>query len=213
MIQVQKVIRNVRFKEKDNDEIKYSDYDIIQSLNEVLRYLSMRLSTLNTDFMEKELVLDEKKINEDIAAYNAELPEGEEPKEEVRFPVTGVELPDDFLSLMGVKRMRDDYLLKCIPSGNRLHHDEYYIMGNKLYVRNHAVRLLYRASEIGDVSENTDTIALPDFFFDSLAKMTSMVLHNEANTDVLSDAFEREVNSMIPRRRYRNARITPQFKV
>ncbi len=212
MIQVQKVIRNVRFKEKDNDEIKYSDYDIIQSLNEVLDYMGIRLSEMNSDFLEKAVVLDEKKINEEIAAYNAALPEGEEEKEKVLFPVTGVDLPDDFLSLMSVKRMRDDYRLKCTQSGARLRHDEYYIMDSKLFVRCHCVKLLYRRT-IEPVVNETDSIDLPESFLLKLAKMTSMVLHNEANTDVLHDALDSVIDSLIIRRRYSNTRIKPPFMV
>ena len=212
MITVQKVIRLVRFKEKDNDEVKYSDYDIIQSLNEVLGYMSIRLSEMNSDFLEKAVVLDEKKINEQIAAENEELPEGEEERETVIFPVTGVDLPDDFLTLIAVKRLRDDYRLKCTQSGSRLRHDEYYIMGNKLYCRCHCVKLLYRRA-IEQIAKETDTIDLPESFLLNLAKMTSMVLHNNAQTDVLREALDSVIDSMIIRRRYSNPRIKPPFMV
>lgn len=216
MIKAQKVIRLVRFKEKDNDEVKYSDYEIVSSLNEVIRYMNMHLSMMNSDFLEKSVVLDEKEMNEEIAAYNAQADEGDR-KEMVRFGLTGVDLPDDFLSLMGVVRAgigccSNEYKLKCGQAGMRLAPDEYYIMGNRLFTRCHAVRLLYRAS-IPQVTGTTDEITLPDFFLDGLAKMTSMVLHNDPNTDVMRAAMDEVINSLVPRRRYSNVRAKMPFKV
>ena len=216
MISVQKVIRLVRNKEKDNDEVKYSDYEILSALNEVIRYTNMRLSTMNSDFLEKAVVLDEKEINEGIEAYNAQVEEGDR-KEMVRFGLTGVDLPDDFLSLMGVVRAGvgcccNSYKLKCTQAGVRLAPDEYYIMGNKLFTLNRAVRLLYRAS-ISQVAGTTDNIDLPEFFLDGLAKMTSIILHNDPNTDVMREAMDTVINSLVPRRRYSNVRSKMPFMV
>ena len=217
MITVQKIIRLVRFKEKDNDEIKFSDYDIITSLNEVIRYMNMRFSMMNSDFLEKATVLDEKEINEEIAAYNAQQADEEDRKEMVRFGLTGVDLPDDFLSLIGVVRTGvgcccNEYKLKCAQAGMRLAPDEYYIMGNKLFTRCRTVRLLYRAS-ISQVTGTTDTVGLPEFFLDGLAKMTSMVLNNDAETDVMREAMDKVIDSLVPQRRYSNVRVRMPFKV
>ena len=216
MITVQKIIRLVRFKENDNDEIKYSDYDILSSLNEVIRYMNLRFSMMNSDFLEKAVVLDEKKINEEIAAYNAQQADEEDRKEMVRFGLTGVDLPDDFLSLMGVVRAGagycNEYKLKCGQSGMRLAPDEYYIFGNKLFTRCRTVRLLYRAS-IQQATSTTDEISLPEFFLDGLAKMTAMILHNDANTDVMREAMDKVIDSMVPSRRYSNVRVRMPFKV
>lgn len=216
MITVQKIIRLVRFKENDNDEIKYSDYDILSSLNEVIRYMNLRFSMMNSDFLEKAVVLDEKKINEEIAAYNAQQADEEDRKEMVRFGLTGVDLPDDFLSLMGVVRAGagycNEYKLKCGQSGMRLAPDEYYILGNKLFTRCRTVRLLYRAS-IQQATSTTGEISLPEFFLDGLAKMTSMILHNDANTDVMREAMDKVIDSMVPSRRYSNVRVRMPFKV
>jgi len=215
-MKTQKIIRLVRLKEKDNDELKYSDYDIISSLNEAIRYTNMRLSTMNSDFLEKAVVLDEKEINDEIAAYNAQVEE-ENRKEMVRFGLTGVDLPDDFLSLMGVVRTgegccHNNYRLKCAQPGMHLERDEYYIMGNKLFTRCHTVRLLYRAA-IPQVTDADDNIELPDFFTDGLAKMASMILHNDPNTDVMRQAMDSVIDSLIPHRRYSNMRSRMPFKV
>ena len=213
MIKAQKIIRLVRLKERDNDEAKYSDYEIISSLNEAIRYMNTRFSTMNADFLEKVKVLDEAQINAEIEAYNAQVEE-ENRKEWVRFGLTGVELPDDFLSLVGVVRNGccENTKLKCGQPGLRLAPDGYYIMGNRLYTRCKSVRLIYRAS-IQQVADTTDEIELPDFFMDGLAKMTGTILHNDTNTDVMREAFDRVIDSMVPRRRYSNVRTRPMFIV
>ena len=213
MIKAQKIIRLVRLKERDNDEAKYSDYEIISSLNEAIRYMNTRFSTMNADFLEKVKVLDEAQINAEIEAYNAQVEE-ENRKEWVRFGLTGVALPDDFLSLVGVVRNGccENTKLKCEQPGLRLTTDGYYIMGNRLYTRCKSVRLIYRAS-IPQVADTTDEIELPDFFMDGLAKMTGMILHNDTNTDVMREAFDRVIDSMVPRRRYSNVRTRPMFIV
>ena len=171
---------------------------------------------MNSDFLEKAVVLDENEINEEIAAYNAQVEE-ENRKEQVRFGLTGVELPDDFLTLMGVVRAGDGccsntYKLKCGQPGMHLEHDEYYIMGNKLFTRCHAVRLLYRAS-IAQVADPGDNVELPEFFLDGLVKMTSMILHNDPDTDVMREAMDDIIDTLVPRRRYSNVRTRMPFKV
>ena len=154
-----------------------------------------------------------KEINEEIEAYNAQADE-EDRKEMVRFGLTGVDLPDDLLSLMGVVRVggHNEYKLKCGQAGMRLAPDEYYIMGNKLFTRCRTVRLLYRSS-IPQVTSLTDEISLPDFFLDGLAKMTSMLLNNNPDTDVMRAEFDGMIDSLVPRRRYSNLRSRMPFKV
>ena len=39
MIPAKTVLRLVRYKQKDNNEIKFSDYDILNAMNEALRYI------------------------------------------------------------------------------------------------------------------------------------------------------------------------------
>lgn len=208
-VAVKKVIRLVRIKEKDNNEIKYSDYDILQALNEAIAYTSMHLSTMNSDFLEKALVLDEKDINRQIIEENAH---STEQKELISFRNTGVDLPDDYLSLMGVIRLGDDYKLKCTEAGRDMMPDQYYLLGNKLFAGTKVVRLLYRAS-INLVTNSEENINLPEFFLYGLAKMTSMILNNNAGTDVMREAMDAVIDSLIPHRRYSNLRTKMPFKV
>ena len=77
--------RIVRFKERDNDEIRFSDFEIRDAVNEVIRYISNSQGLTNADFNEKQTWYDEK----DYEPYC--------------FRHLGVPLPDDFLALVAVK--------------------------------------------------------------------------------------------------------------
>ena len=66
MIPASEVLRLVRFKNKDNDEVEYSDYDIKTCLNEALRYISQSQALQNSDFLTKSEVFDETAFNADI---------------------------------------------------------------------------------------------------------------------------------------------------
>ena len=63
-----RVLRMVRQKEQDNDEVKYSDYDIREAVNEVLRYLNVSLSNKGSEHLQKTIDLNQTNINLDI--YN-----------------------------------------------------------------------------------------------------------------------------------------------
>ena len=66
MINVKDIIQSVRFKQKDNNEVKFSDYDIIQSLNEAVRYINRTFALKNSDFLEKEVEYRLDEINDQI---------------------------------------------------------------------------------------------------------------------------------------------------
>ena len=61
MITVKNIIAEVRYKQQDNNEVRFSDYDIIQCLNEAIRYINRSFSLKNADFLEtiKKYRLDE----------------------------------------------------------------------------------------------------------------------------------------------------------
>ena len=52
-IEVSKLIRKIRLKAMDFDEIKYSDYQIINAINDVIEYLNASYALRNSDFLEK----------------------------------------------------------------------------------------------------------------------------------------------------------------
>ena len=48
-----RVLRMVRQKERDNDEVKFSDYDITEALHEAIRYLNIDLSNKRSQYLER----------------------------------------------------------------------------------------------------------------------------------------------------------------
>lgn len=197
MISVQRLISLIRYKQKDHNEVKFSDYDILQALNECIRYVNQRFSLRNADFLEKMYHFDESEIN--TATEQA-----------VDFAVTGVELPKDFLVLVNIVRAHDGYQLKVEEAIRSVRHDTYKIVGNKLYCGSKAVNMLYR-SAISDVKSLDDSVALPDILMDGIVKCTGMILNNTADTDVMEQAVDANIVSLISARRYSNAKIKMPF--
>ena len=193
----------VRSKLKDNSEILFSDYDIINALSECIRYINNSFAMKNSDFLEKIHEYRANEINADIDKYNSTLEEGELPKEYVNFANTGIPLPDDFISLVSVVRAKDGDHLSPIPAAGKVHWNGYKIFADKLYC-GVDVDLLYRA-KIADVKfsdiQNDGTIALPDIFLDSVIKITCMILNN-TDTDILGQAVKGLMDNLVPNRRY-----------
>ena len=84
MINVTDIMQSVRYKQKDHNEVKFSDYDIIQSLNEALRYINRSYALKNSDFLEKvkEYRLDD--INAEIDKENEDIDDEEAKKPHIR---------------------------------------------------------------------------------------------------------------------------------
>lgn len=212
MIPAKKVARQIRLKLDDLNEVKYSSYDLLNALNEVLRYLNQNFSLANSDFLEHFKEYRQKKLNTEIDKYNESLSDGEEPKEHIDFARTGVELPDDFVSLVRVERAKDHYNLSPAPGGGKLHHGNYRVFAGRIFAR-HDFNLLYRGkiNEVENVNE--DSIELPDIFFDLLVKLTMVVLEQNPSNDVLMSEVNRLVDAIVPRRRYANVKIKMPFMV
>ena len=97
----QAVLRAVRQKEGDNNAVKYSDYDILCAINEVLRYLNVDLSNKQAECLRHIREYDEDQENDAIRAINEAhmgmvgyVPQGFED-----YKKRGAKLPDDFVSL------------------------------------------------------------------------------------------------------------------
>ncbi len=99
MIQVKELINLIRYKLKDNNAITYSDYDIMQGINECIRYINQYY--LNTDFLEKIKHYRQDDIN---AAIDEANKTNDTAVEHVHFRDTGADLPDDFISLVRIVR-------------------------------------------------------------------------------------------------------------
>lgn len=212
MMKAIKVLRAVRQKEQDNDEVKYSDYDIVSAINEVIRYLNIDLAHKDSEFLRKSQDYDEHEMNAAIDAENTANAdtEGYEPKEHEDFAHKGVELPGGYISLVSVQRSDDYYNLYPATSLARLRERNYVLFGGRIYVKHPGFRLNYIGSvpEVSD-AEN-DEIELPDVFFDILVKMVRLVLNN-GDADTLTQAVSAAVDSVIPRRRLSNVRSRMPF--
>jgi hypothetical protein len=210
MISYEEIKRLIRFKEKDNNEIRFSDYEIKMAVNECIRYLNNSFALQNSDFLEKAKHFNEAEMNAEVIKANLDLPE-EEQLPLYNFKDEGIELPEDYITIVSVMRMADGYMMFPVESIKKPLESQYKIVGGKLYSGTPAFTLLYKAA-IAEVKESTDGIELPFVFKDVLVKLTCMILNN-AETDVMMKAVDDAVRAIVPRRRYTNARIKMPFRV
>lgn len=188
MIDVSALVRKIRFKQKDLDEIKYSDYEILQAINEALSYLNQSMALGNSEYLEK----DKEYIFDDDAC------------------IKGLRLPYDFMTLISVTRVRDGYKMHPVAAGCNPDYGEYKIFASKLYCREKEVKVAYRAV-LTDVENINEDIALPAFMSDGLVNLSIMVMNNQSTT-VLTEASEGLIKSVTPLRKYANARGRMPFK-
>lgn len=186
--------RLVRFKTKDINEIENSDYDIKMAVNEAIRYMSNSLALQNSDFLEKKETFAE---SDYPAPYS--------------FKSDGVELPEDFIALVSVSRAKDDYIMQPVELAKEPNDCEYMVRGNKVYCGTGAFKLTYRAA-LAEIKDEEDSIELPNMFKDALVKLVVMILR-QAETDILLKAVDDAMYSLVPKRRYRNAKIRMPFMV
>lgn len=226
-----RVLRMVRQKEKDNDEVKFSDYDIREAVNEVLRYLNVSLANKGSEHLQKVATFDQNELNATVGQpywvspelYNSEIElyDSDEPlwgeyiDPRYDFAAKGLELPRDYVSLVDIRRP-DGYPLKPAtslgeirsPWGDR----KYIILGGRIYVKSEAFRICYYCAlqEVQDFDE--DDIDLPDIYLDPVVKLTRMVLNN-ADVDTMTQAVNTAVDRAVPRRRYTNMRQRMPFRL
>ncbi len=183
MIAVNDVIAQIRIDEKDMDEVRYSDWDILNALNKTLRIAANYFSTKNTDFFDKSL---------DIEAEEA----GE-----------GIDLPDDYITVRQVVRESDSYLMS--PSTGGLDEGSYVITNNKFYAKV-SCTMFYKG--FVEKAEKDGEISLPMTFFDILC-MTTRTVMNNGTVDVAIQYVADEAQKIIPRRKYTNVKIKMDFAV
>ena len=216
-ISVGKLVYKIRFKTKDLNEILYSDFDILEAINECIRYLNQEKSLKNSDFLEKTESYVQEDMNAEVARYNAEHPDA--PMAYYNFPETGVELPEDMIVIVDIIRRKDGYHLSPIPAVEPINphsQGQYKIVDGRIYM-NTDIDLLYRAEipqiEISSISGSGGFIELPSVFLDLVAKLTVMILTNTADNDVMAKEVSRVADSLITGRRYNNIKVRMPFKV
>ena len=214
MITFKKILRLIRGKQNDLNETKFTDYQILDAVNECIRYVNQNYALQNSDFLEKKATYGEATMNAAIIAANAELTEGETPTALLDFDVTGVDLPTDYISLVSVRRSSDGYPLSPTSAGQQLTdtEDKYQIFASRIYC-GCDFDLLYKAkiAEVTDIVAGT--VELPDIFLDSIVKISGMILNNNAETDVLMQVVNDTVEALVPRRRYSNVKTKMPFVV
>lgn len=191
MIDVKKALRLIRYKVADTEERQYSDYDVMYALNEAIRYITQSKALVNSDFLEK------------IRMYNecdCQFPK--------MFAIMGVPLPEDYITLVGVTRL-DGRKLKPTEITNIPSDIEYKITNDKIYTGATAFVLAYKKS-IPEITEESDEIELPNFLLDAIVKTSVMILQ-QAETDILMQVVDDVTRSIVPRRRYVGAETKMPF--
>ena len=208
MIKANRILRLVRKKLNDNDEVKYSDYDVLDALNECIRYINVNYSMKNSDFLERIKRYRQDEMNAQIAAYNETASE-EDQKSLVDFS-SGVDLPNDFLTLVSVIRASDNYHLSPVTAGEKVTYGGYKVFAGKIFCATDFT-ITYR-SQLEPVNDlATDEINLPEIFMDMIVKISCMILQNNAETDVLMQEISRLADSIVPARRYTNVKRRMPF--
>ena len=211
MILAKDILRLVRFKQKDNNETLFSDYDIKNSLNEALRYIGQSQALQNSDFLLSFQHYNEDDINAAIKEENEAFPD--EPQQPlINFQLNGVELPTDYQILSGINRVKDHYSMRPCDASRIPSINEYKIVGEKIYSGCRDFTLGYKRtlSTVQDIE--TDSIDLPTFCTDLVVKITCMIL-NQAESDILLQTIDSTARAIIPRRRYNNAQTKMPFIV
>lgn len=187
-IEVSTLIRKIRLKAVDFDEIKYSDYQIINAINDVIDYLNSSYALRNSDFLEKtkEYHIEDEQLTE------------------------GVTLPYDFVTLVGITNNVCGMPLVVVPATKKPQGDEYKIVGNKLYSGVQDFIVTYR-KKLEEVETANDEVDLPAVF-ESLVKKFAFSLLTKSDDSMLS-GIEDAVRAIVPARRYTHAKIKMPFKV
>ncbi|MGE1061197.1 hypothetical protein NXG27_00905 [Megasphaera paucivorans] len=201
MISVKELMKLIRYKTKDNNAVQFSDYDIIQALNECIRYVNQYYALANSDFLEKAVHIREDTINAQIdadnVANNTSVPH-------IDMRMTGINLPDDFIDIVAIERTWNRVQLEpCQSIRDPLPH-QYKIVGGKLYAGVKDLDMVYNAA-IAGVKTETDNVNIPDIFKDALCKISCTILANNPNGDTMAQAVEDVLSNIVPRRKYTNA--------
>lgn len=191
MLEVQDLIRKIRYKANDFNEVKYSDYDILQAINEVINCINLNKSLMNSDFLEKATVFNQDNFDDD-------------------FSIKGIKLPYDFITLVGISRTSDDYPMNPVGVSDELteYGGTYKITGNRIYTKEKEIRLIYRAM-ISEAESVTDDVMLPEIFENTIINTALTALNT--GTSTLQQMVDQAVESIVPRRRYAHAKARMPF--
>lgn len=162
---------------KDMDAAHYSDYDILQALNETAAYIYCTLAEQTSSLLDKRTELQRAGTDD------------------------GYLLPDDFLQLVNAYDA-DGRVMRARAKGQELTEHTYRIVGSKLYSKSKAVTMDYKPFFVeltmDDLEQEMD---LPPFFRTLIKKAVVLLLQagSQQDTDVLqfiSDGILKIVGNM-----------------
>lgn len=161
---------------KDMDAAHYSDYDILQALNETASYIYSILAEQTSSLLDKRAELQ---------------------KEEGK----GFVLPEDFLQIVSAYD-GDARIMEPQTKDGELTEHSYRIIGAKLYTKSKAVTLVYKPFFIdltaNDLEKDMD---LPPFFKTLLKKAVILILQGSGQQDtavlqLIADGVAKIVGNM-----------------
>lgn len=145
---------------KDMDAAHYSDYDILQALNDVAAYLYNTLAEQTSSLLDKRAELLKVEGNED-----------------------GFALPEDFLQIVSAYN-GDARIMEPQTKDGELTEHSYRIIGAKLYTKSKAVTLVYKPFFVdltaNDLEKDMD---LPPFFKTLIKKAVILILQGSGQQD------------------------------
>lgn len=148
---------------KDVDAAHYSDYDILQSLNEVAAYLYNTLAEQTSSLLDKRAEL-QRAGTDDVYL-----------------------LPVDFLQLVNAYDA-DGRVMQARAKGQKLTEHTYRIVGSKLYTKSKAVTMEYKPFFVEFTMDDIEKEMELPLFFKALLKK-AIIFHLQAggqqDTDVL----------------------------
>lgn len=145
------IIRKVRMSPEinDNNEAKYSDYQIVDALNSVLNMLYNELATFSNDLL--------------IRTETLRLVNGE------------AELPEDFLQMVEVYRGDTVYLPQT--KGDAVSPFTYIVLGNSIYAQTDKLTIDYKPQfEEVDMDSLDFDMDYPAYFKEFIKKLVIMAL-------------------------------------
>ena len=163
---------------KDMDAAHYSDYDILQALNEVAAYLYNVLAEQTSSLLDKRTELQKVEDNNESFV-----------------------LPDDFLQIVSAYD-GDARIMEPQTKDGELAEHNYRIVGAKLYTKSKVVTLVYKPFfvdlTIDDLEKDMD---LPPFFKPLLKKAIILILQGSGQQDtavlqLIADGVAKIVGSM-----------------
>lgn len=162
---------------KDMDAAHYSDYDILQAINETAAYIYSILAEQTSSLLDRRAELQRAGTGD------------------------GYLLPDDFLQLVNAYDA-DERVMRARAKGQDLTEHTYRIVGSKLYTKSKAVTMDYKPFflelTVDDLEQEMD---LPPFFKTLFKKAVILLLQagDQQDTDALqliSDGVLKLVGNM-----------------